>query len=272
MPIRSGLPPPSRARTETPSGGYSPYTGARDDLVQAGRRTGRGGHRNAKDRRSDVLSIGQCENVWAASHFAFAIGRPLNRYVTINWSTAGVPDPLRGTGLYLKRAGDWLRDRGVPLLYVWTRESVGGLHTHLLMHVPTEHRLAFSRANRRWLVLAGAASAQGVRRTRPVGRSYDSYRSAPADYLANLQTVVAYLLKGASEAAAVYAGRFHSDQGVVVGKRSGASIGLGAGARRLAKFDPPAIGTTSPPVLSATPLWGLASAPGRPQAPTGARG
>lgn len=102
--------------------------------------TGRGGRRCLTDRLSRELSSVQCENVAAAARHALESGTPLNRFVTINWSSAGVENARAATSRFLKLAGDWLSDQGVRRAYVWVRENNGGDHVHILIHVP--HGLA----------------------------------------------------------------------------------------------------------------------------------
>ncbi len=224
-------------------GDTAPYIGAEPKPDVVPRRPGRGGRRNSAFRATQGLSLRQCQNVWDAAHFAVLIDRPLNRFVTVNWTTGCVGDPLDALGRYIKRAGDWLRDRGVDLVYVWTREAVGGDHVHLLIHVPCALSRAFTRMNRQWLRLAGAKRAKRAVRTLPVARSYDAYSSSPAYYQVNLRAALAYILKGALPAAVAYTREYQEYAGVVVGKRSGTSLSIGGHARGRASYfgNPPTI-------------------------------
>lgn len=93
-----------------------PYIGA-VDVAQSEHRIphGRGGARNRLSLASSTLSLRQCQSIWAAVHFSLVVGMPLNRFITINWTTAKVENVAQALATYLHRAGDWLRDRSVGL-------------------------------------------------------------------------------------------------------------------------------------------------------------
>lgn len=181
---------------------------------------------------SDTLSLSQCQNVTDAAWFAVTIGSPLNRFITINWTTAGIADAHCATARYLKRAGDWLSDQGVPRAYCWVREAVGGEHVHILMHVPSAISPAFAKLQRQWLRSIGAANVQGVLRTRPVARSYSAPETSPDLYRLNLDNVLRYILKGANEKAAHFTDHRRCRSGTVIGRRFSVSTFLNRTARR----------------------------------------
>ena len=191
------------------------------------RRSGRGGSRSPADRVSSELSANQCEAVTEGAWEAVRLGRSLNRYITINWSTAGVATPLAATSQFLKAAGDWLRSHGIPLAFVWTRENYHGDHVHLLIHVPPQLARGFTRRQRGWLKALGAKTAKGVIDTTAVGRHYRSYEVSPVFYALNLDYVLRYLLKGASSDGARFTDHRRCPCGDVTGKRSGVSVYLG---------------------------------------------
>lgn len=189
-----------------------------------------------------MLSLPQCRSVWAAAHYSVVLGLPLNRFITIHWVKAQVEDVARALAVYLRRAGDWLRDRGVGLAYTWVHETTGGKHTHLLIHVPKIHGPAFGKAHRRWLKAVGAKPAKRAIVTRAVGASYAQAVSSPHYHLANLTTATNYILKEAEPAARDYAGRFSAKgrrSRPVVGKRCAASASVGPHARDRAGYIAP---------------------------------
>lgn len=146
-------------------------------------------------RVSHSLTAGQRQSIGSAAIFAIRLGLPLNRFITVNWSTAGVRNGFESTQAFIKRCGDWLRARGVRLAYVRVREGVGGDHVHILLHVPEHLIPTFWPAQNRWLRAVGAGFSKGSVLTRPVGRGYGDYRRCPRSYLSNLRHVVRYLWK-----------------------------------------------------------------------------
>lgn len=183
-------------------------------------------------RASDELSRTQCQNITEAAWFALDAGLPLNRYITINWTTAGVHDGYAATVRYLKWAGDWLADRRIPLAYCWVRENIGGDHVHILIHVPAKLSAEFSRMQRRWRChLLGGRDGRGAVHTRPVGLSYDAAGTSLAHYRLNLDQVLRYMLKGASAEAAHFTNHHRCWSGTVAGRRYGVAAVINHSAR-----------------------------------------
>lgn len=200
-------------------------------------RTGRGGSRNRRGRSSEALSEPAVRGIIAAAEFAPVIGLPLNRFTTIHWQKADVSDGLAATGRFLKLARDWLRLQGGGFAFVWVREGglAKGEHVHILLHLPPDLAPEFRRRVRGWLQCCGARWRRGVMYSRPVGRSLRHamgghvYSEAYADHLA---AGVGYIVKGATAETGARLGlRRLEPGGVIVGKRSGVSQNLGAGAR-----------------------------------------
>lgn len=163
-----------------------------------------GGSFGRKDRLTVRLSPVQRSNIIRGAVHAVRTGVSLNRFITINWTTARVADGRRATRTFVKRIGDWLRSRGTGLAYICVREGVGGDHVHILLHVPQSLIQAFWREQRRWLRALGAGKSKGSVKTEPVGRSYSDYLTSPAAYLTNLRAVIRYLMK-----AGACTGRLH---------------------------------------------------------------
>lgn len=180
---------------------------------------------------SNSLSVSQCRNITEAARFAVKVGVPLNRFITINWTSAGVADGFGATARYLKRAGDWLSDRGIPRVYCWVREGIGGDHVHILLHVPMALSRTFSRVQKRWLRALGAHNVRGVLHTRPVARSYDAPWTSPSQYRLNLDCVVRYILKGATEDGSRFTDHRRRPSGAVDGRRCAVSNYIGQRAR-----------------------------------------
>jgi hypothetical protein len=137
------------------------------------------------------------------------IGRPLNRFITIHLEKAGIE--IHGQeqlGKFLKLAGQWLGDRGVPATYVWVMEKgMGtGLHVHMIIHVPPILRKDFSyRARHQWPKLAKIKPLKGVIYTSPpteakAGRLGDA--PSGQSYLNQLRGALRYMLKAIDPKAA----------------------------------------------------------------------
>lgn len=193
----------------------------------------RGGVRNRKDRVSYFLTEPQATRLAQAMLNAFHIGLPLNRFITIHWERAGIPETKAAwaTAQFLKYARDWLATKGLPFAYVWIRENDDGDrskgdHVHILAHIPNGQ--SAGRLQRRWIKrITGRSYRPGVIKTGRVGGTIDAFRASPEHYHANLGQVAAYVLKGGSRAVseALGLGRW-GDGGRVVGKRCGMSKSL----------------------------------------------
>jgi hypothetical protein len=163
------------------------------------------------------IAAAAAANLHAAIAFAAAIGTPLTEFVTIYWGVVPTLDrSLHRQGRLIERAAKWLGRRGVPLAYVWVLEQPAGgaPHSHLLLHVPPEHRMAFrKKLHADW---TGAGRRPGLVACR---RIYD------------LQGMEAYLMKGADPERVAALGIVSRPQGTITGKRCGTSESLGRAAR-----------------------------------------
>lgn len=177
-------------------------------------------------------------NLHAAAHFAPKAGVPFNLFKTIHWQKAGVSDPLAATGRFLKLASDWIRSKGGTSAYVWVREAGDekGEHVHILLHVPPALAPGLARRQRGWLQACGAEWRRGVIYTERIGQSLRHATAGQVsgeDYLAHLEEVVGYVLKGGEPGALEALGLERRETtGALVGKRAGASQNLGPSARR----------------------------------------
>ena len=188
-------------------------------------------------RRSTALRSSEVRNIMAAAVFTAQEHRPLNRHTTIHFDAAGIDQPVRAIGQYLKLASDWLRTRAQPFAYIWVRESGDrkGEHVHILMHVPPRLAKEFALRERRWRKRIGARPARGAFRSTPVGRSYrhgDLGIQFGESYRDHLNKIVGYLVKGAEPVAAKALGLVRvAPGGELRGKRTGMSENIGRAAR-----------------------------------------
>jgi hypothetical protein len=197
-------------------------------------RNGWGGSRNRADRCSDGLTTKQVQGIVTVAQTACLRGLPFNCHVTIHWAKLGVADhaTAAATGAFLTCARDWLRKRGLPFAYAYSRENSGdnGAHTHILAHLPPGTPWAFQRS-KRWLErVCGSPYLTGGIRTHRI-RGTGGGRVVLHDlYAENLAEVVGYLTKGAlpSVASALALERVKAG-GRVIGKRVGWSENIGRG-------------------------------------------
>ena len=193
--------------------------------MRQARRTRKGSWRLTGPQRSNLI---------AASRHAATIGLPLNRFVTINWESAGVADGVRATGRFLKQAQDWVRRLGHRLAYVWVQERGRrvGQHVHILLHVPPGCVRRFGQLQRGWLRTSGAILSKGIVKTRPVGRDYAAaLRAENGGYLRDLARVLRYVLKQSSRRPGPAAHPWATSGSFVLGKRCSTSENIGSAAR-----------------------------------------
>lgn len=206
--------------------------------AHSGNRTVRGGARNHADRASYELSVAHVGNLIDAARHADAIGLPLNRMITIHWEAAGAPLEAiaRATGRFIDLMTKALARHGSKTAWLWVHEGGEreGMHCHLLAHVPANLVPVMRALQMRWLrIITGEPYKSGVIDSRPIGRRLGIETSNPSFYIVNRDSLLAYVLKGASqEAASRYGLTRLKPGGYVIGKRCGTSQNIGAKARK----------------------------------------
>lgn len=167
----------------------------------------RGGRRE-RGRVRDSLTERDCRNLIEAARGASIIARPFNRFITLAWVNGGIcndPDSIRrATAAWLKLARDWLGARDHrPLIWAWVMEdgaNRGGLHVHLLLHVPDDLAPLFSAMPRIWVkrLLPGERYVSGTLDTKKF-RITDPLRNEAArvGYSGELAARLHYMLKAA---------------------------------------------------------------------------
>lgn len=199
-----------------------------------------GGKRLRAGRTSDALTLRQANAVIDAAYRAMRHGQPFNRHVTIHWQAAGVDDAhaAKATGDLIKLASDWLRTKGIARAWAWVRENdygdgSKGSHVHILLHCPKA--VPIGRMWRRWLrKITGRPYRKGVLHTSRIGGVLNSHDTSLDHYQTNLNTVLAYVVKGVSQAHAAKMGLPRQEAGGrIIGKRAGWSQNIGTKARVL---------------------------------------
>ena len=139
-----------------------------------------------------------------AAFVALDVGRPLNRWITINWALGGLHgcEGPQATVAFLKRYRDWMRHHGERASWVYSHEtgSFYGIHVHLLLHVPERLNEEFRRCPRRW---SKAGSKKGyvakTVRTRKIAIQQKCDDINEQVYILWLKSKLHYMLKAASK-------------------------------------------------------------------------
>jgi len=164
---------------------------------------------------------------------ATTIGLPLNRFITLHWEAAGLPleGMARATGRLVDLLTKWLARRGHRTAWIWVHENGagGGGHCHLVAHIPPDCVADLTSVQKRWLrKITGRPYRVNVVKSVPIGGRLGLEASSPDLHVANLKTVMAYVIKQADAAAS---SPFQERGGRVIGKRCGTSQNIGAKAR-----------------------------------------
>jgi len=176
-------------------------------------------------RTTTDIPLRAAENVIMAAGFADQIGLPLNRFVTVAWEWAQCVGRIQDhQARFLERMSKWLKYRGVVPAFVWVIENgpTKGLHSHIAVHVPSEHLAGFKRKARTWVDGDVDKNTINIQRTR-----YGNGESR----LNGIKGRLRYLLKGGDGDVAALLRIDQKHQGAVTGKRCGTSQNLGPAER-----------------------------------------
>ena len=188
-----------------------------------------GGAGNRTTVTSDYLTLRQARDLIAATQYALAIGKPLTRHLTVRLERQGVSDAdaVKAIGRLITLLRDHVRKTtGGEIAYIWSRERgviIGG-HVHILLHLPAGYIWQGKRVQR-WIErISGRQYKKGSIKTTRVGGTAKAHEQNPGLYLANLATVVGYVIKGTCPraGATLELGRI-KPQGRIIGKRCGLS-------------------------------------------------
>ena len=168
----------------------------------------------------------------AAAQRAMVLGKPLTRHLTVRLERQGIPDAdaVKAIGRLITLLRDHVRKtNGSEIAYIWSREhgAIIGGHVHILLHLPAGYFWQGQRVQR-WLErISGRQYKKGAIKTTRIGGTAKAHESNPNLYLANLATVVGYVMKGTcpTAGAALQLKRMKA-QGRVMGKRCGRSTNI----------------------------------------------
>ncbi len=186
-----------------------------------------GGPRNKSDRISHVLPLKSREKIILAAHYAYELGLPLNRFVTINWEKAGLTDreAAEATARFIKYVADYLYTKNHKSVCCWVRENPrgGGSHVHILLHWPIKIELGKHLLNH-VKKISKSPYKKGVIKTNVIKGKLGRPEFSEKLYFANLNKLVSYICKGISETDVELLGvNDQKNQGTIIGKRSGTS-------------------------------------------------
>ena len=199
---------------------------------------GRGGARNRANRESYSLSATHIANLKAAERHSNQIGLPFTRMISIHWEAAGVPltSMAKATGRFIGLLAKALARHGGATAWSWVHENGDGKggHCHLLSHVPAALVPVVTGLQRGWLRrITGQPYRARVIHSKRIGGRLGLEAGNPDLHAINVDAALAYVLKGASPAAAAHFGLTRLEPGGrIVGKRCGTSQNIGGKARQ----------------------------------------
>lgn len=169
------------------------------------------------------------ENVLHAIRYADEVGRRFNAHVTINFATIGIEEERAGAifrELQARLSRWWRYERSKgrdlgPLLGVHSHANpAGSRHVHWMTHLPEGIWTAF-----------GAKVAHLLRKLTGVDDLKDALHIGRVETPGSLAK---YILKGIDPAYGRYLHIRPANEGIVTGRRTGASRAIGRAARKAA--------------------------------------
>jgi hypothetical protein len=108
-----------------------------------------------QSKPSTLITLEQFSDAYSAVAFATRFGFPPSGHVTLHWKMLGVvaaKDVLREFDRFRRCVRDWLVQRNVPVVYIFSHENskAAGLHTHFAVHIPVARRREFLEYVRGW--------------------------------------------------------------------------------------------------------------------------
>lgn len=169
-------------------------------------------------------------NLWHAPKLAEAIGYPFTHFITANLQNAGCPAERASERFrheVLAPFRKWVTRPGLgagwalaPATYAWVLENTAivGVHVHWAVHIPAGGEAAFLAALKGWLQTACGGTLREI--------------DLDVTDVHNARGLSLYMLKGGLPVVADFFKAAHEPQGVIVGKRSGTSLNIGASVKR----------------------------------------
>ncbi len=201
-----------------------------------------GGGGNRATAVTTGLTLHQATGMINAAARSLDCSKPLTRHVTIRLERQGIADAnaVKAIGKFLTLLRNHVRKKlGGDIAYIWAREhgSIIGCHVHIVLHLPDGYSWQGHRM-RRWIErISDRPYKIGTIKTTRIGGTARAHESNPAFYLANLMSVIGYVVKGANpDAAAILELDRVKGQGRIIGKRCGWSQNIGNAGRGRKKY------------------------------------
>lgn len=168
-------------------------------------------------RCMERLKPGQVRNLIAADAFATMKNTRLNGWLTVKFAFSETA--LANFQVASKRLGEWFRRNGGELIWIYAWEAIGGVHIHMLMHIPyTNWQVA------REAIISAFDGHDALLKRRTHGPDAMAYLAKGTDWCTHKR------IAGGSKVCA-------KRQGIISWKRCGTSERIGSNARLLAGLD-----------------------------------
>lgn len=185
--------------------------------------------KSSYDRITSHIKPRQARELLEAAEYAKSIGLPLEVHASIHWALTDAGDDPKGKFGVRVREGlsKCLKRRGIPFAAIWVRERASGgqaevEHLHLLFHLP--------RAWQKGEKLADITNCLERLINRHAGYVYDGALEITLPRNSDIR----YLLKGSPpkiQRELRIKRTWRSPQGLILGKRCGATEKIGRKAR-----------------------------------------
>lgn len=226
---------------------YARPASARPGIKQKPRH---GGARNFADRVSYGLNAKNLAMLCDAWTFADWQKHTLNYWLTIHWGRCGLEDwqAGRATSEFLNYVRDFIRKRGLPVLWLYVRENgdAKGSHVHILLYLPSEAARGFHALRNAWLKrVVGAPIRAGTCKgvTLPRHAKWSStpkqgqFTTKEGALQSDSWNCLHYVLKGTAPRVAKEMDLpLIEDGGAIIGKRCGVSKALQSAAMAKAGY------------------------------------
>lgn len=103
---------------------------------------------------NECLTAKEVKRFLDCIHVAYNAGFELNRFMTFHIDPhCNKRKPNQFIIDILEHARKWLKQRGLPVAYLYVLENapIKGIHAHVLIHIPSGEQWNFRRALKRWI-------------------------------------------------------------------------------------------------------------------------
>lgn len=103
---------------------------------------------NPERRESAAITYREFVEAYQALAFANCLGHVVDTALDVTWSMYGIKaehDVAETHARLLEKVSQWLEERGLPALYIWTIEvgATFGVHSHITLYLPLAQEAPF---------------------------------------------------------------------------------------------------------------------------------